>query len=292
MATQVWQLKQDMCDIGYRIWLKGFCAGNEGNHSVRISDDRVLCTPTGLSKGFLKPEMICTVDMDGNQVDGNTSYKRTSEVLVHLAIYKHRPDVTAVIHSHPPHATAFAISGIPLPEGIHPEAEVFLGRVPTADYATPSTQALPDSITPLIGAQTNTVLMGNHGSVSFSTKGIVDAFYKLEILDAYCRVLMLTRQLGRTNVLDSQQMTELLEVKKRFGFDDERLDCAPDGCVGEINEPFFAHYDVRPMSAVCGCDGQVTGASSTQTSGAPVSGDAFEAMVQTITDQIMESVKA
>ena len=286
MAARIWQLKQDMCDIGYRIWLKGFCAGNEGNHSVRISDDRVLCTPTGLSKGFLKPEMLCTVDMDGNQVDGNAAYRRTSEVLVHLAIYKHRPDIKAVIHSHPPHATAFAISGIPLPEGIHPEAEVFLGRVPTADYATPSTQALPDSLLPLIGPETNTVLMGNHGSVSFSPRDLIDAFYKLEILDAYCRILLLTRQIGRTNVLDRDQMTELLEVKKKFGFDDPRLECAPDGCVGEINEPFFAHYDVRPMSAVCGCNGDVDHTTTSQTS----SDDAYEAMVQAITDQIMNSV--
>mgnify|MGYP006159639085 CR=1 FL=1 len=132
-----------MCEIGRRIWLKGFCAGNEGNHSYRIGPDRVLCTPTGISKGFLKPDDICTVDMEGKQVAGKR--KRTSEILMHLAIYKARPDVKAVIHSHPPHATAFAVAGVDLPTCIHPEAEVFLGAVKTAKYVTPGDTRLGDA---------------------------------------------------------------------------------------------------------------------------------------------------
>ena len=104
----MFQMKQEMCEVGHRIWMKGFCAGNEGKHSVRIGEDRVLCTPTGLSKGFLRPDMITLVDMNGNQIDKENKYKRTSEILLHLEIYKKRPDVRAVIHSHPPHATAFA----------------------------------------------------------------------------------------------------------------------------------------------------------------------------------------
>ncbi|MBI1369071.1 MAG: class II aldolase/adducin family protein [Planctomycetes bacterium] len=285
MAEQIYKIKQQMCEIGQRIWQRGYCAGNEGNHSVRIDANRVLTTPTGISKGMLTPEMICLVDMEGKQIDTNNKYKRTSEVLVHLAIYKKRPDVKAVIHSHPPHATAFAIAQIPLPEGIHPEAEVFLGRVPTAPYATPSKQDLPDSIIPLIGAQTNTVLMGNHGSVSFS-HSLMDTYYKLEILDAYCRILILTKQLGHANVLNPQQMTELLEVKKKFGLPDDRLKCSPAGCVGEAAQPFLATFEARPATAVCHCDGGKVEASSTTST---LTDAAFEAMVQTITDQIMTS---
>jgi len=297
MAEPTWKLKQQICDIGQRIWQRGYCAGNEGNHSIRISEDRVLCTPTGVSKGFLSPEMITVVDMDGKQVDNN-SWKRSSEVLVHLAIYKHRSDVRAVIHSHPPHATAFAVAGIPIPEGIHPEAEVFLGRIPMAPYATPSKQDLPDSIIPQIGPETAAIMMGNHGSVTFSTD-LIDAYYKLEILDAYCRILLLTKQLGRANVLNQEQMTELLEVKQKFGLTDERLACAPQGCIGEVNEPFLASFDVRPASAVCDCDGgevehgarSGAGSGSASTSGnnggGPGGDPQFEAMVQTITDQIM-----
>ncbi|MFG0248538.1 MAG: class II aldolase/adducin family protein [Phycisphaeraceae bacterium JB051] len=280
MDTPLWQLKKQMAQIGHRIWQKGFCAGNEGNHSVRISEDRVLCTPTGISKGFLEADDMCIVDMDGNQVEPNPKgRKRTSEVLVHLAVYKKRPDVKAVIHSHPPHATAFAIAQIPLPEGIHPEAEVFLGKVRTAPYATPSKPELPESIVPLIGPETNTVLMANHGSLSFSFD-LTDTYYKLEILDAYCRVLLLTKQLGSVNQLDQKQMTDLLEVKKNFGLPDERLSCAPTGCVGSENQPFLASFPVNPTTASCDCDGGVTSTSEGN----------FEAMVQAITDQIVTSM--
>ncbi|MEO0964169.1 MAG: class II aldolase/adducin family protein [Planctomycetota bacterium] len=290
MFQQTQQLKRDICEVGRRIWHKGFCAGNEGNHSVRIGEDRVLCTPTGISKGFLEPEDVCVVDMDGTQVERNPKGRtRTSEVKVHLAIYKKREDIKAVIHSHPPHATAFAIAGIPLPEGIHPEAEVFLGRVPTAPYATPSKQDLPDSITPLIGENTNTVLMGNHGTVSFSTD-LIDTYYKLEIIDAYCRILMLVKQLGRANVLNTEQMTELLQVKQQFGLPDERLACSPEGCVGAANDAYLSTFDPRPASATCNCHGEVT-SSSSQLDAQPGSAE-FERMVQQITDQIAGQIGA
>jgi len=292
-----WQVKKELCEIGQRIWQKGFCAGNEGNHSVRISDDRILITPSGVSKGMLKPEMICTCDMDGDLVESAGEWRASSERKVHIAVYKHRPDVKAVIHSHPPHATAFAVANIPLPEGIHPEAEVFLGRVPTAAYATPSTEDLPNSILPLIGPETNTVLMGNHGSVSFSDS-LIDAYYKLEILDAYCRILLLAKQIGRANVLNAEQMNELLQVKKQFGLEDPRATCAIEGCVGsEQNAPFLATFDVRPAGASCpqnggavdqrhGRIGRDNGAAE---SPGPASEAEFERMVQTITDQIMAS---
>ncbi len=289
MTANLWQMKKQLCDIGERIWLKGFCAGNEGNHSVRIADDRILITASGVSKGMLKPEHIITCDMDGDVVDGSSKYKPSSERKVHIAVYKHRPDVKAVIHSHPPHATAFAVANIPLPEGVHPEAEVFLGRVPVAEYATPSTDDLPNSILPLIGPETNTVIMGNHGSVSFDVD-LVGAYYKLEILDAYCRILLLSKQVGRINTLTSEQMSELLQVKQNFGLSDPRAACALDGCVGGTqNEPFLAGFDVRPAGAACAVNGgpidqRHTGQAQ---AAAPTDDAAFERMVQTITDQIM-----
>lgn len=285
MNEPIWQTKKLICDIGNRIWLKGFCAGNEGNHSVRVSEDRVLCTPTGISKGMLNPEDVCVCDMDGKLVETNRAGRKpSSEVKVHNAIYKHRPDVKAVIHSHPPHATAFAIANIPLPAGIHPEAEVFLGNVPLAHYATPSTHDLPNSIIPLIGPETNSVLMGNHGSVSFSPGGLMDAYYKLEILDAYCRILLLCKQVGKINTLNNQEMTDLLKVKQNFGMNDARLDCAPTGCVTDVNQPFFATFDESPASATCNCHGDV------QKPADRTQGPEFERMVQMITDQIMQSM--
>jgi len=274
------QQKKEMCDIGRNIWLRGFCAGNEGNHSLRISEDRVLCTPTGISKGFLTPEMICTIDMDGKQVDTNNKYKRTSEVMVHLAIYKKRPDVKAVIHSHPPHAVAFCIANIPLPQGIHPEAEVFLGQTVYASYATPGGPALPASFIDKITPETNTILMANHGSVNFADN-LTNAYYKLEILDNYCKQLILARQLGQVNVLNSKQMTELLQLKQKFGISDSRLACAPNGCASREDQPFLTTFEgTHPVSASCECQGE-----------GKKEDDGFEALVKAITEQILANAK-
>lgn len=214
-----WKLKDQMCDIGRRIWLKGFCAGNEGNHSYRLSEDRILCTPSLISKGNLKPDDMCIVDMEGKQVAGKR--KRTSEILLHLAIYKGRTDVKAVIHSHPPHATAFAVAGVELPTCIHPEAEVFLGPVRTAKYVTPGDTRLPESITPYI-KDSNTILLGNHGVVCYGPD-LEDAYYKLEIVDAYARILLLAKQLGSIRPLDMDEMKDLLALKGKFGMNDPRL---------------------------------------------------------------------
>src|SRR4051794_7880866 len=213
-----WKLREQMCDVGRRIWLKGFCAGNEGNHSFRLGEDRVLCTPSLISKGNLKPDDMCIVDLQGKQISGKR--KRTSEILLHLAIYKERPDVKAVIHSHPPHATAFAIADIELPTCIHPEAEVFLGPVKTAKYVTPGDTRLGESIKPYI-KDSNTILLGNHGVVCYGPD-LEDAYYKLEIVDAYARILLLTKQLGSVRPLDSGEMKDLLDLKKRFGMYDPR----------------------------------------------------------------------
>ncbi len=209
-------IKEQMCEVGRRIWQRGFCAGNEGNHSVRLGPDRFLCTPTGMSKGFLTPDDLVVVDGNGAGVFFSAKGRKpTSEIKVHLAIYEKRPDVQAVVHSHPPHATAFAITGVPLPGGIHPESELFLGEVPTAPYATPSTQAVAENVASVIGPQTNTVLMANHGAVCFSHE-LEDAYHKLEILDNYCRILLLARPLGPAQTLTPEQTQALQQLKQQF----------------------------------------------------------------------------
>jgi len=298
---QVRELKEEVCEIGRRIWQKGFCAGNEGNHSVRVTGaggaPRFVCTPTGISKGFLEPDDVCVIDEQGELVERNArGRKPSSEIKLHLALYRKRPDVDAVIHSHPPHATAFAVAGIPLPESIHPEAEVFLGKVQHAPYALPSTDALPESILPLVKADTTTVLMGNHGTVNFSTNGLIDCYYKLEIVDAYARILLLARQLGHVNVLNQQQMVDLLKVKQKFGMEDNRLACADHGCIGDEQQPFITSFDVRPSGAACSCEGGRVDSHAPATAGQPQPGGgsqasqadpAFEQMVQSITDRIM-----
>ena len=134
MASE-WEIKQQICEFGRRMYEKGYVAANDGNISVRIGGGKYLCTPTGVSKGALTPEMICVVDDDGNQIGG--TWPKTSEVLLHLEIFHELPEINAVVHAHPPHATAFAVAGVELPTCVLPEVEIFIGRVPLAEYDTP-----------------------------------------------------------------------------------------------------------------------------------------------------------
>jgi L-fuculose-phosphate aldolase len=219
MGMTEWQAKEFLCEIGRRVWLRNFCAANEGNFSFRIDDDRVLSTPTLQSKGFLKPEDIVTLDMNGQQIGGIK--KPTSEVLLHLEIYKHRSDVRAVIHAHPPCATAFAVVKQPMPKCILPEVEIFVGEIPIVEYATPGTQELADSIKPFLTDFT-AFLLANHGALTIG-KDIEDAYYKLEIVEEYCRVLLYTRQLDGYTQMTEEKVGELLKIKEKLGIHDRRL---------------------------------------------------------------------
>ena len=212
------EIKDWICEVGRRVYNKGFAAANDGNISYRIGENEVLCSPTMICKGFMTPEDVCMVDLDGNQLAGKK--KRTSEILLHLTIMKHRPDVKAVVHCHPPHATAFAVCREAIPQCILPEIEVFLGEVPLAPYETPGGQAFADTVVPFLEA-TNTIILTNHGTVSFG-KDLVEAYWKTEILDAYCRILILSKQMGGVHYLNEQKSRELLDLKKRLGFDDPR----------------------------------------------------------------------
>src|SRR5437867_2646305 len=300
-----WRIKEQLCDIGRRIWERHFCAGNEGNHSYRLSENRVLCTPTGISKSQLKPEDICMVDLEGNQISGKR--KRTSEINLHLAIYKARPDVKAVIHSHPPHATAFAVAGVDLPTCIHPEAEVFLGAVKTAKYVTPGDTRLGESLLPYV-KDSNTILLQNHGVVCFHPD-LEQAYYQLEIVDAYSRILLLAKQIGSIRPLDGAEMKELLELKQKFGLEEPRLKdggknftCSTDfisrvgGDVATKGRMVTESGATAPSPHTCKCHAEPPGASAIEQAvsalapdGENLSADDIETLVQTITDQIMAS---
>src|SRR5947208_5268715 len=213
------KLKEEICEIGRRLYQKGFAAANDGNITIRLNEREVLCTPTMVSKGFMKPEDVCKVDYEGNQLAGTR--KRSSEVLLHLAIYKNRPDVNAVVHCHPPHATAFAVVQEPIPKCVLPEVEVFLGEVPMAVYETPGTQRFAETIVPYLKAS-NTIILANHGTVTFGPD-LEKAYWNSEIIDAYCNILILAKQLGTVNYFTQQQTKELLDLKKKLGYDDIRF---------------------------------------------------------------------
>ena len=220
-----WKIKQEICDIGQRIYARQFAAGNDGNISYRIAEDAVLCTPTQICKGFMKPDDLCTVDLTGKQLSGKRP--RTSEILLHLEVYRNDPQVKAVVHCHPPHATAFGMAGVDVPTCVLPEAEVFLGVVPTAEYETPGGEAFAQTVRPFVG-KANTVVLRNHGTVSWGST-VERAYWLTETLDAYCRMLLIAQQLGHVQRLPPGKVEELLDLKERFGVgrDSRRVDGGP-----------------------------------------------------------------
>lgn len=213
--------KQWICDIGRRMWERAYCDGNGGNISIRLTPDFVLCTPTLFSKGFLKPENICLVDMEGNQKAGTA--KRTSEVLMHIQMMKAQPRAVACVHCHPPHATAFAVAGVEPPTCMIPEQEVMIGKVPIAEYRTPGTPEMGKLVAELVDKH-NTILMGNHGAVSWSHVNVEDAYWKMEILEAFCRTVWVASQLGAPlKTMTGGQLQDLLNIKQTLGIPDPRF---------------------------------------------------------------------
>jgi len=221
-----WKLREQMCEIGRRVYNKGFAAANDGNISYRLSEDRVLCTPTRISKGFMKPDDLCIIDMEGKQISGQR--KRSSEMLLHLTILKQRPDLRSVVHCHPPHATAFAVAQEPIPKCVLPEIEVFLGEVAIAPYETPGGQKFADTVLPYV-KDTETILLANHGTVTFGVD-LEDAYFKTEIIDAYCRILLLAKQLGRVSYYTDEKAAELIKLKPNLNIPDPRLRLGLENC--------------------------------------------------------------
>jgi L-fuculose-phosphate aldolase len=214
------QLKQEICEIGRRIYNKGFAAGNAGNISCRLSESEVLCTPTLISKGFMTPDDLCTVDMQGKQLSGTR--KCSSEIRLHLTILRERADVNSVVHCHPPHASAFAVTREPLPQGLLPEVEVFLGPVPVAEYRCPGNQEFADTVLPHC-QDSSAIILANHGTVSFGDT-VEHAYWWTEVLDAYCRIVLMAKSLGGFACLSDLEMRELLAHKKKMGFKDSRYE--------------------------------------------------------------------
>lgn len=286
----VHKLKQDICEIGRRLYERGFAAANDGNISYRIGENEVLCSPTMICKGFMKPEDLCTVDLEGNQLSGRR--KRTSEILLHLAIMKKRPDVKSVVHCHPPHATAFAIAREPIPQCVLPEVEVFLGDVPIAKYETPGTQRFADTVLPYV-EKTNLMILANHGTVSYGDS-VEQAYWWTEILDSYCRMLMLAKQLGRVNYFTEGETRELLDLKSRLGFADARLtpemkDC--DICANDVFRDSWQEAGVEPRAFARPAAMSAASNGAGSSNGAAASSIDQEALVRTITDRVLAALQ-
>jgi len=239
-------LKHEMVEVGRKLWLRQYVDGNGGNVSCRLGDEWVLCTPTLTSKGDLRVEDICLVDMDGRQVAGVK--RRSSEMLLHLAIMKAVPAARAVIHCHPPHATAFALAGKVPPEGILAEHEVFVGPVAVTPFEMPGTQAVADLVVPL-AARHNSILMANHGLVTWADN-LTHAEWFVEVMDTTCRIVILAAQLGvppeKIPPISEKGVDGLLNLKKRLGMPDARFgDEQPsDASYAEVEQDVTAVTDL------------------------------------------------
>lgn len=213
--NQEWELKKEIVEIGKRIWMRGYVAANDGNISVVLNENELLTTPTGVSKGFMSVDMILKVDRTGKMISGNSKYKPSSEIKMHLEVYKERPDIKAVVHAHPPYATSFAVAGIPLNKCVLPEAVLTIGAVPTAKYGLPSTKEIPDAIREHI-KNSDVVLLENHGALTLGSD-LLTAYHRMETLEHTATIIWNAIQLGNLNVLPEYERDRLMELRNSFG---------------------------------------------------------------------------
>jgi L-fuculose-phosphate aldolase len=191
---------------------KGFVAAMDGNLSIRLKQDRILVTPTGLSKGSMRPADLVIVDLDGKQVAGRRNV--TSEIGMHLMIYRTRPDVKAIVHAHPPTATGFAAAGIALTEPLVCEVVMGLGCIPLARYGTPGTAELAQSLEPYV-PKYDAILMSNHGVVAYGDT-IEHAYMKMETVEHFAQISLVTHMLGRQQPLQEREIEKLLLARTKY----------------------------------------------------------------------------
>jgi L-fuculose-phosphate aldolase len=206
-------LRADIVEIGRRMYARGYTASNDGNISVRIGPDRLLMTPKSVCKGFMTPDMMCVTDLDGKKISGDRD--PSSEALMHLEVYRQRPDVNAVVHAHPPTATGFAVAGIPLDRAVLAEVLTTLGSIPLAEYATPSTVELPEAVRKYIKAHDG-MLLANHGALTVGAD-LYSAYYKMETIEHFAHISLVARLLGRENLISREEVMRLQDLRGTYG---------------------------------------------------------------------------
>jgi L-fuculose-phosphate aldolase len=216
------QLRADIVEVGRRMYARGYTASNDGNISVRLGSDRLLMTPKSVCKGFMTPDMMCITDLDGRKLQGDRD--PSSEMLMHLEVYRQRPDVQAVVHAHPPIATGFAVAGIPLDRAVLAEVLTTLGSIPIAEYATPSTKELPEAVRKYIKAHDG-MLLANHGALT-SGADLYSAYYKMETIEHFAKISLVARLLGRENLLAREEVDRLQGLRGSYGIKSPAPICA------------------------------------------------------------------
>ena len=213
MPTSEAQLRADIVEIGRRMYARGYTASNDGNISVRLDAQRLLMTPKSVCKGFMDPSMMCITDLDGKKLAGDRD--PSSEMQMHLEVYRQRPDAQAVVHAHPPIATAFAVAGIPLDRAVLAEVVTTLGSVPIADYATPSTKELPQAVSKYVKAHDG-MLLANHGALTLGAD-LYSAYYKMETIEHFAHISFIARMLGGERLLSKEEVLRLQGLRGMYG---------------------------------------------------------------------------
>jgi L-fuculose-phosphate aldolase len=203
---------RDICTVGRWIHQRGYVAATDGNISVRLDDRRVLATPTLMSKGMMAPDDLVVVDAQGKKVSGKRN--ASSEIAMHLLIYRRRPDVHAVVHAHPPTATGYAAAGLALNQALISEVVLALGCIPLAQYGTPGTPELSEALSPLVGTY-DAVLMANHGVVTYGGD-LLTAYMRMETVEHFARISLVTHLLGRQVLLSREEVEKLSEARERY----------------------------------------------------------------------------
>ena len=212
MTTEL-DLRKAMCDVGRRMYLKNLVAATDGNISIRIAPDRFLCTPSGISKGYMEPGDMIIADEKGNKLAGKG--RVTTEFLTHLAAYEERPDIRAVCHAHPPKAVGFSLAGVSLAEYVLPEVVMTFGGIPTTEYATPASAEGNKVIRDLI-RRCDALLLMRHGAVTVGID-VYDAYHKMEKIEHAAETLLAAHLLGEVRPLSMEEVEKLNQARERYG---------------------------------------------------------------------------
>jgi L-fuculose-phosphate aldolase len=223
-------LRDGIVEVGRRLYARGYTASNDGNISVRLDGARLLMTPRSVCKGFMSPDMMVITDLDGQKLAGDRD--PSSEMQMHLEVYRQRPDAAAVVHAHPPIATGFAVAGIPLDRAVLAEVITTLGSVPIADYATPSTKELPEAVRRYVKAHDG-MLLANHGALTLGSD-LFAAYYKMETIEHFAKISLVARLLGGERLLSRQEVERLQGLRGSYGIASPAPICppAPNGADG------------------------------------------------------------
>ena len=228
MPTET-ELREAICEVGRRMWLRSQVAANDGNISARLDGGEILCTPTGVSKGFMEPDDLVKLGPDGHVIGPG---RPSSEALLHLACYCARRDIGAVVHAHPPHGTAFAALGKPVPTQYLTEIAVALWEVPCAEYGAPGSLEVPRSALPMLETA-DAFLLRNHGVVTVGPD-VREAYYRMESVEQGAKVATILSQLGGAEPFDEQQLRDLAAIRRASGLGVKPEDYDPEDCIERI----------------------------------------------------------